>query len=430
MQYKDAVDFLYSQLPMFQRSGKSAYKVGMGNIEALCEMLDNPHKKFKTVHVAGTNGKGSSSHMLAAIFQSAGYKTGLFTSPHLKDFRERVRVNGKMIPRKEVIEFVDWMQQNTQHLQASFFEMNVALAFDHFAKQKVDIAIIETGLGGRLDSTNIITPELSLITNIGFDHMDLLGDTLDKIAMEKAGIIKHNIPVVISEYQAAIAPLFKEKAMQTSSEISFASDSIKLFDAKSKQIDSKSFLQLQYQSKTQKYTILSPLTGVYQTCNIAGVIGAMELLQKKDWQIKKQDIEKGIAAVIELTGIKGRWQQISNKPRVICDTGHNLDGIEQVLYQLKLEKYERLHFVLGMVGDKDVEAVMKILPKDAFYYYCAPSIPRAMPVDELFRKAEKHGLKGKKYKGVRLALKAAKRKAKENDLIFVGGSTFVVAEVV
>ncbi|MFN4123160.1 MAG: bifunctional folylpolyglutamate synthase/dihydrofolate synthase [Flavobacteriales bacterium] len=430
MTYQQAVDFLYSQLPMFQRSGPAAYKKGMGNIAELCAMLGNPHRNIKTVHVAGTNGKGSTSHMLAAIFQTAGYKTGLFTSPHLKDFRERIRVNGKMIPRKEVIQFVQWMEKAAMHLQPSFFEMNVVLAFYYFAKQKVDIAIIETGLGGRLDSTNIIEPELSIITNIGYDHMELLGNTLGKIAKEKAGIIKPHTPVVISEFQLKTFNVFLKKSYEVDSPIYFAKDLVSVFDTSETMINGRANLKLYVETKDHTYIIHSPLAGAYQQANIAGVIASVELLMKQGWKINKLDVEYGVSRVDQLTGIKGRWQQISYKPLVICDTGHNKDGIQQVLHQLSQMKFEKLHIVFGMVADKDRSSILRMLPQDAQYYFCSPAIPRGL--DSLTLKNEAHDfqLKGRSYASVKHALKAAKRKAGEQDLIFVGGSTFVVAEVV
>jgi dihydrofolate synthase/folylpolyglutamate synthase len=413
---------------MFQRSGPAAYKKGIGNIAEICAMLGNPHHKLKTVHVAGTNGKGSTSHMLAAIFQTAGYKTGLFTSPHLKDFRERIRVNGKMIPQKEVIQFVQWMEKAAMHLQPSFFEMNVALAFHYFAKQKVDIAIIETGLGGRLDSTNIIEPELSIITNIGFDHMELLGNTLGKIAKEKAGIIKPHTPVVISEFQYKTFNTFVKKSDKVNAPVYFAKDLVSVFDSSQTIIDGRANLKLYIETQEHTYIIHSPLSGTYQQANIGGVIAAAELLMKQGWKINKLDVEFGISRVDQLTGIKGRWQQISDKPLVICDTGHNKDGIAQVLRQLRLMKFDKLHVVFGMVADKDRSVILRMLPKDAQYYFSCPAIPRGLDAPTLKNEAQALGLMGRSYASVKQALKAAKRKAGERDLIFVGGSTFVVAE--
>jgi len=430
MNYQASIDFLYSQLPMFHRVGKAAYKEGIGNIVELCNMLDNPHKRFKSVHIAGTNGKGSTSHYLAAILQTAGYKTGLFTSPHLKDFRERIKINGEMIAEQEVIDFVGWMQKKAMHLQPSFFEMNVALAFHYFAKENVDIAIIETGLGGRLDSTNIIHPELSLITNIGFDHMDLLGNTLEKIATEKAGIIKTETPVVISQWQAETANVFIQKALEKNASIYFASKEIIINNAR--QVFQESRLKLcgAVEFYWSDFEFTSELAGMYQKNNLPGVIKAAELLKDQGWEIGLQDIMEGIAKVVTLTGIKGRWQQLGESPLVFCDTGHNVDGIQEVLKQILQLTFNKLHIVFGMVGDKDIKGVLQLLPNDASYYFCKPAIERGLDAELLKAYAAQFSLYGETYNSVGDAYKTALNNALPNDLIFIGGSTFVVAEVV
>lgn len=430
MNYEASIDFLYSQLPMFHRVGKAAYKEGIGNIVELCSMLDNPHKQFKSVHIAGTNGKGSTSHYLAAIFQTAGYKTGLFTSPHLKDFRERIKINGEMIAEQEVIDFVDWMQKKAMHLQPSFFEMNVALAFHYFAKENVDIAIIETGLGGRLDSTNIIHPELSLITNIGYDHMDLLGNTLEKIAAEKAGIIKAETPVVISQWQAETANVFLKKALDENASIYFASKEITIKNVRQEFHESRLKLCGAVEFHWSDFEFISELAGIYQKNNLPGVIKAVELLAKQGWELSIENIMDGIKKVVTLTGIKGRWQQLGASPLVFCDTGHNVDGIQEVLNQLKQITFNRLHIVFGMVGDKDTKGILQLLPNQASYYFCKPAIERGLDAELLKAYAAQFSLFGETYHSVGEAYTTALKKALPNDLIFIGGSTFVVAEVV
>jgi dihydrofolate synthase/folylpolyglutamate synthase len=415
---------------MFTRVGSAAYKTGLGNIEALCETLGNPEQKFKSIHVAGTNGKGSSSHLLASVLMEAGYKTGLFTSPHLKDFRERIRINGKLISRPEVIGFVEKSKIQFGNLEPSFFEMNVALAFDYFARKKVDIAVIETGLGGRLDSTNVITPELSLITNISFDHADLLGHTLELIASEKAGIIKSNIPVVVSEKQSETFEVFQQKALGMQSVIRYAEDQIRWDNVREEFHDGRPWLMAETWWAKEKLSIQSPLAGSYQLKNLAGVLTAIDALKKQGWKISKNAVEQGIRKVIENTGLRGRWEMLSEQPRVFCDTGHNEAGVQEVLKQIAKTPHQKLHLVWGMVSDKDVSKVLSLLPKEANYYFCRAQLPRALDAKALREKGLENGLKGKAYTSVRNALKAAKKAAQPNDLVVVGGSTFVVAEVV
>lgn len=411
---------------MFQRVGAAAYKADLKNTLAICRHLNHPEKKFKSIHIAGTNGKGSSSHMLASVFQAAGYKTGLYTSPHLKDFRERIKINGKMIPKKYIVDFVKEHKTAFEKIEPSFFEWTVGLAFDYFAKENVDVAIVEVGLGGRLDSTNVITPLVSLITNIGWDHTNLLGNTLKKIAAEKAGIIKPNVPVVISQTQKEVRNVFLKKAKESKSEIYFADAIYRIIDKKRE----GGILQLQIaNAKTNQIRYLNlDLTGTYQEKNILGVLNIIDLI--KEYQIKEKHILKGLANVKKLSGLMGRWQIIASQPLTICDTGHNVDGIEEVLKNIAMHNYKKLHFVLGMVNDKDIDAVLNMLPRKAIYYFCKANIPRGMDAGELAGKAKLFGLQGKIYHGIKEALEAAQAKAGKDDLVFVGGSTFTVAEVV
>lgn len=415
---------------MFTRVGSAAYKTGLGNIEALCETLGNPERKFKSIHIAGTNGKGSSSHLLASILMEAGFKTGLFTSPHLKDFRERIRINGKLISRSEVVRFVEKSHIQFGSLEPSFFEMNVALAFDFFARKNVDIAVIETGLGGRLDSTNVITPELSLITNISFDHADLLGHTLELIATEKAGIIKSNVPVVISEKQSETFEVFHQKALGMQSVIRYAEDEIRWENVREEFHDGRPWLMAETWWMKEKLTIQSPLAGSYQLKNLAGVLTAIDGLKQQGWKFSKNAVEKGIRKVIENTGLHGRWEMLSEQPRVFCDTGHNEAGVQEVLKQIAKTPHQKLHLVWGMVSDKDISKVLSLLPNHATFYFCKAQIPRALDADKLKELAAEKGLNGKSYVSVKAALRAAKKAASLNDLVVVGGSTFVVAEVV
>ncbi|TRO65768.1 bifunctional folylpolyglutamate synthase/dihydrofolate synthase [Christiangramia sabulilitoris] len=395
---------MFQQLPMFQRIGKQAFKKDLTNTLKLVEHLDHPERKFRSVHVAGTNGKGSVCHMLASVFQAAGYKTGLYTSPHLKDFRERIRINGEVIPEEEVISFISRNKAFLKANKLSFFEMTVGMAFDYFAKQKVDIAIIETGMGGRLDSTNIIIPELSVITNIGLDHTSFLGNDLASIATEKAGIIKKNVPVVIGEKHPETSAVFKEKAEASIAEIEFAEDnSFPFFD--------------------------SDLKGIYQRKNLNTVLSSLMILKKDGWNFSEEHIRKGLNNVIQNTGLRGRWEILKENPKVICDTAHNTEGLKIVLEQLNRESFEHLHIILGVVNDKDLAGVLPLFPKQATFYFAKPDVPRGLDAYALQESAGKFGLKGNVFPSVELAYKKALENATAQDLIFVGGSNFTVAEV-
>lgn len=411
---------------MFHRIGAAAYKADLTNTVALCNLLKNPQNSFKSIHVAGTNGKGSTSHMLAAVLQNAGYKTALYTSPHLKDFRERIRINGEMIPEKTVTEFVNQYKSSFEKIQLSFFEWTVGLAFDYFAREKVDIAIIETGLGGRLDSTNIITPELSIITNISYDHMQLLGDTLEKIAFEKAGIIKESVPVIIGERQEETEAVFLKQASNVRTKILFASDSIKA-EPLSQNSDEQSF-NIFSDDKILFSDLKLNLAGNYQQKNICTVICAIELLKKSFTKISEANIRSGLQNVQSLTGLRGRWQKLSDSPLIICDVGHNKSGIEFIVEQISKTKFEKLHMVIGVVNDKDISGILELLPQNAKYYFCKANIPRALDAEELQMKAKVFGLNGNSYPSVSAAIDAAKANSNADDLIFIGGSTFVVAE--
>jgi dihydrofolate synthase/folylpolyglutamate synthase len=432
MNYQQTIDYLYAQLPVFTRVGISAYKADLNNTIELCDRLDNPQHKFKTIHIAGTNGKGSTSHMLAAVLQVAGYKTGLYTSPHLKDFRERIRINGRMISQQTVIDFVTKHQPDFEDIQPSFFEMTVGLAFDIFAKEKVDIAVIETGLGGRLDSTNIITPLLSIITNIGWDHMNILGDTLQLIAAEKAGIIKPNIPVIIGEKQDEVADIFIRKAEQENASISFASE---LFNSKVKSQRSKGWddlleVEITENSQLTTHNLQLDLTGSYQLKNIKTVLASVNELRAQGFIITDDHIKTALRQVKILTGLHGRWEVLSKNPLTICDTGHNPDGIQEVLKNIANVQYNQLHFVIGMVNDKDSSKVLSMLPTNAIYYFCRPDMPRGLEAESLKQQAALLGLSGDAYSSVKAAVASAQKKANDGDLVFVGGSTFVVAEIV
>lgn len=438
MNYQETIQYLYTQLPMFTRDGASAFKKDLTNTLELCKRLGNPQYQFKSVHIAGTNGKGSTSHMLAAILQTAGYKTGLYTSPHLKDFRERIRINGQMISEQSVIDFVADHHTDFDEIAPSFFEMTVALAFDAFAKERVDIAIVEVGLGGRLDSTNIITPLLSVITNIGWDHMNMLGNTLQLIAGEKAGIIKPGIPVIVGEHQPEIAQVFIDKAQQENSNITFASEEWAI-EGKPEAKGQKLKIQDQFEhlnlgitqnSKLKTQNLKLDLTGTYQLKNLKTVLSAVEKLRKQGFTITDDHVATALQQVKSLTGLHGRWEVLNIQPLTICDTGHNPDGIEEVVKNIAAVDYHHLHFVIGMVNDKDITKVLSMLPTDATYYFCKPDIPRGLDAESLKLKAESFGLHGGAYPSVKQALQSAQQNAGDNDLVFVGGSTFVVAEVV
>ena len=426
--YQDTLSYLFTQLPVFQRDGASAYKPTIANTIALCEVLGNPQEKFKSIHVAGTNGKGSSSHQLAAIFQAAGYKTGLYTSPHLKDFRERIRVNGECIPEQNVIDFAATHEDLFEKIKPSFFEMTVAMAFEYFANQQVEIAIIEVGMGGRLDSTNIIKPELCLITNISFDHQAYLGHTLEAIAGEKAGIIKQEVPVVIASTQTATQAVFKEKAATQNAPIYFADEQYHLerTDNSNQQLLGITFTD----PNGNLQNLQSDLTGIYQLKNITGVLCAIDLLKAKFPKLNNEIIFSALAKVKKLTGLKGRWEVLNENPLCIADTGHNEDGIQQILTQLTFCKYENIHWVMGMVNDKDFNSVLALLPKNATYYFCKPNIPRGLDQHILQQAAAQFNLNGDCYASVQEAFLAAKNNAKISDLVLVAGSTFIVAEII
>lgn len=421
--YSDAVEYLYNRLPVFQHTGASAYKPGLQNTVRLMQALGNPQKKFKSIHVAGTNGKGSVSHFLAAIFQSAGYKTGLYTSPHLVDFGERIRIDGMKISTEFVADFV---RRNTvlfENIQPSFFEATMAMAFDYFAEENVDIAIIEVGMGGRLDSTNIIEPLLSIITNISFDHVTFLGDTLEKIAFEKAGIIKPETPVVIGEVQNETLPVFRAKAEDCASELFLPGNKLHFVQYEENKMIVKDDRENLYKSD---------LKGIYQLNNIATVLTAVNVFNRYYEEVlprlNAENIQHGLENVTALTGLQGRWQILSENPRIIIDTGHNEAGIKYVAEQLKSVTFRNLHIVFGMVSDKDVMPVLRLLPVDAFYYFTQADIPRALDAEILHEKAESAGLKGEVYKSVKQAVESSRRNAGRDDLIFIGGSNFVVGE--
>jgi dihydrofolate synthase/folylpolyglutamate synthase len=429
MTYKQTLDFLFSQLPAYHRIGKDAYKNNLDNSNALDSYFGHPHARFRTIHVAGTNGKGSVSHIIASILQEAGYKTGLYTSPHLRDFRERIRINGKMIPKKEVTEFVIKHHGIIESLKPSFFEMAVAMAFDYFAREMVDVAVIEVGLGGRFDSTNIITPVLSVITNIGHDHMDILGNTLKKVATEKAGIIKHNIPVVIGETNAETRKVFEMAGAENESKVFFADDDYECHLQQINNLTGERQYSIRKISEDKTISGSLPLGGDYQANNLKTVYEVFSILRTK-FNLSDKDLIDGIRKVISNTGLQGRWQVLRTKPLVICDTGHNKEGLEFVVRQLTSMKSARLRMVIGFVSDKDLSLIFPLLPKKAEYYFTRASIPRALDERVLQLKASETGLHGKCYSSVRLALDAAIADAGTEDVVFVGGSTFVVAEVI
>jgi len=430
--YRQTLDYLFAQLPMFQRQGASAFKKDLGNTIALCEAVGNPHREFRSIHVAGTNGKGSTSHFLASILQAAGYRAGLYTSPHLKDFRERIRVNGEMISEEAVIRFTEENRANFDRIQPSFFEMTVAMAFHHFREEQVDIAVIETGMGGRLDSTNIITPLLSIITNIGHDHQQFLGETLPEIAGEKAGIIKRGIPVVIGERQEETTRVFLQKATEMEAPIRFASDELDLLESKA-ELGRGMTLALTYRDMRSERTVkaVSGLAGPHQHKNVRTVLCAIDALRKEGIAVSEDALRIGLREVVPRTGLLGRWQCLGEHPLILCDTAHNKEGIAPILQQLKtISEGKQLHIVWGMVSDKDHGPVLALLPKNATYYYCRPDIPRGLAAEDMREKAKEQGLEGAAYPSVALALEATKANARAEDIIFIGGSTFVVAEVV
>ena len=404
MTYKKTLDYLYSRLPIYQRKGAAAYKKDIGNIIKAVKLLDNPHLKFKSVHIAGTNGKGSTAHFIASVMQEAGYKVGLYTSPHLKDFRERIKINGEMIKKKQVVKFVKENKGIFEKINLSFFEFTVAMSFEFFAKNKVDLAIIETGLGGRLDSTNIINPELSIITNISLDHTNLLGNSIKEIAIEKAGIIKDNSCVIIGRNQESIMPIFNKVAKEKNTEIIYSKEYSDEYD--------------------------SDLKGDYQIENIATCVGAIRELQKKGWRILEKNIKNGIKNCAANTKILGRWHILNRKPLTICDTAHNEDGVNKIVKQIYQTKYNNLHFILGLVDEKKRKKIFLHLPKKATYYFCKANNERGLDEKLLKKEAKTFQLYGDSYKSVMRAFESAKKNAKDDDLIFVGGSTFIVSEII
>jgi dihydrofolate synthase/folylpolyglutamate synthase len=430
MTYGETLDYLFNALPMFQRVGASAYKADLTNTISLCAHLGNPQETFKTIHVAGTNGKGSTSHALAAVFQAAGYKTGLYTSPHLRSFTERIRIDGKEITEDGVVEFVANNKAFLDELQPSFFEMTVGMAFWYFAKEAVDVAVIEVGMGGRLDSTNVIHPELCVITNIGYDHTQFLGNTLPLIAGEKAGIIKSGVPVVISQSQKETQAVFAQQAAAMQASLVFADQLWEVTKIqKLESFSSDTGANFQVRSGSETFELKLDLNGDYQRFNLPGILEAVKQLQDQGWNLSEKALKAGLESISECTGLKGRWQILQTKPLIIADTGHNEAGILEVVAQLKNYAYAKLWMVIGMVNDKDISKVLDLLPLEASYIFCQASIPRAMDADELASKANEKGLKGQVIPKVMDALEFARKNASPDDLIFIGGSTFVVAEI-
>ena len=423
MDYQETLTYLYNSAPLFQQVGSAAYKEGLENTYTLDEYFGHPHRRFRTIHIAGTNGKGSCSHTLAAILQSAGYKVGLYTSPHLVDFRERIRINGTPVSQQFVIEFVEKHRHFFEPLHPSFFELTTAMAFLYFAEQAVDIAVIEVGLGGRLDCTNIIQPDLSLITNISFDHVQFLGNTLAQIAGEKAGIIKPHTPVVIGETTPETKPVFLDKALSVDAPIIFAEEEHLLYNASHEANGN-------YLYQTADYADLKgELGGLCQEKNTNTLLSALRQLKQTSYRFSETDVRNGFAHVCELTGLQGRWQRLANHPTVICDTGHNVGGIRYIAEQLSRQHYDRLRIVIGMVNDKDIRGVLALLPTDASYYFTQASVKRALPAEEVQKQASAFGLKGSAYPNVKIALKEALAQSGPQDLIFIGGSSFIVADL-
>jgi len=430
MTYQQTLDYLFSQLPMFQRIGAAAYKADLNNTLALCKIIGNPEKDFRSIHIAGTNGKGSTSHFIASVLQEAGLKTGLFTSPHLKDFRERIRINGRMIRKSEVTTFVIQHREAFKPVEPSFFEWTFALAAWYFSENKVDIAVIETGMGGRLDSTNVVNPVITVITNIGLDHTQFLGKTIAAISAEKAGIIKAGIPVVIGELHPETSPVFTDFSQRLHVDLTFADQQI-IIEKSGYTKHRPPLLMTRFHSTAgNDYKVTSSLAGKYQIKNLATVLSTLEKLQQTGMQIQKKHILSGIRNVVKNTGLMGRWQTISLNPLTVADIGHNPDGIREVLEQIALTPHHKLHFVIGVVNDKDVKAMLAQLPKDASYYFCKADIPRGLDAHELAEQAKKISLEGNVYASVKEALKSAQQAATPDDLVMVGGSAFVVAEVV
>lgn len=427
MNYQETLHYLFTNLPMFSRTGADAYKKDITNTALLCAAVDNPQNKIKTIHVAGTNGKGSSSHMLAAIFQQSGYKTGLYTSPHLKDFRERIKIDGRMIPEDFIVSFVEKIKPTSENIKPSFFELTVAMMLYYFAEEKVDIAIVETGLGGRLDSTNIIKPELSVITNIGYDHMNILGNSLEEIAFEKAGIIKENTPVVIGETLPQTKPVFLKKAEQRKSQIVFAEEQYTIGDVKLDIEKIKVELKNIQSHQSQKYIL--DLNGIYQQKNLRTIITAVDVLKEKGYSLKDENIYYALGHVKEINGLYGRWDVINKEPLIVVDVAHNEDGIKVLLAQLAMCNYKKLHIVFGIVKDKEISTMLSILPKEATYYFTKAQSPRALPEEQLMAKASEYNLYSAHFPEVNIALSAARKNADKGDMILVCGSVYLVGEV-
>ncbi len=431
MRYQQTLDYLYSQLPMFQRIGSAAYKANLDNTIALSKHLRHPERAFRSIHVAGTNGKGSVSHMMASVLGEAGYKTGLATSPHLKDFRERIRINGQMIPKREVSSFVVANKDLFESIRPSFFEMTMALTFEYFAREEVDVAIIETGMGGRLDSSNIIVPELSIITNIGMDHVRFLGPNLTDIAWEKAGIIKPGVPVLIGKRQDETHAVFEEVARERAAPLHYATDMFRVGSYQLVSAKDRPLLQAEIIHEGGSDTLTIGLGGHYQLENLVTVLAAMKLLgEAGTYRADQPSLHRGLREVVKNTGLLGRWQQIGKRPRVLCDAGHNADGLKAVLSQLLTLEHAALHMVIGMVDDKDRQEILSLMPKEATYYFCKPAVPRGLDEKKLASEASFFGLTGKAYTSVMAALAAARKESGPKDLVFVGGSTFVIAEVI
>ncbi|MBN2213323.1 MAG: bifunctional folylpolyglutamate synthase/dihydrofolate synthase [Bacteroidales bacterium] len=427
MNYQEIIEYLISQLPMYQRTGKAAYKEGLENTLKLDAYFNSPHKKYPTIHVGGTNGKGSVCHMLASVLQTAGYEVGLHTSPHLIDFRERIRVNGEMMDKQAVVEFISYHKDFFRKVQPSFFEMSVFMAFDYFAKEKVNAGVIEVGLGGRLDSTNIIRPVLSVITNIGMDHTEFLGDTLEKIAAEKAGIIKDKTPVVIGEAIDITRPVFEKTAKIHHAKIIFAQEEYQA-EYGMLSMNGHQVVQISDKKKNTGFSVQTDLLGFYQRKNLVTLFAALDELIAAGFQISSDHITNGLKNVKKITGFRGRWDICSYNPLLVCDTAHNSEGVAEVVRQIAETPYRKLHMIIGFVADKDLNTILSLMPRDAFYYFTRPSVPRGLDQKQLATAAEKHGLKGKVFSSVTGALAEAGRKAHKDDMVFVGGSTFLVAD--
>lgn len=427
MTYQQTIDYLFSKLPMFSRIGAAAFKKDLTNTIKLCDFLDQPQKKFKSIHIAGTNGKGSVSHMLAAILQTSGYKTGLYTSPHLKDFRERIKVNGEMISKDFIIYFTERTKSISEEIEPSFFELTVAMAFEYFAEQNVDVAVIETGLGGRFDSTNIITPEVSVITNIGWDHMNILGDSLEKIAFEKAGIIKQNVPVVVGEVLNETQKIFEDVAAEKRSPLSVANEKKQSLNWHWE--NHQLVVEVAQKHRTDHQLYYLDLPGLYQTKNLVTVLETCSLLQQNGWNIEEEDIKTGLQHVKKLTGLHGRWEIIHQHPLVVLDVAHNEDGIKMLMEQIEVTAHDHLHIILGIVKDKEADKILSLFPRLANYYFTRADIPRALDAHLLKEKATGYSLEGNIYQNVNDAIKAALARSSREDLIIVCGSVFLVGEV-